>query len=332
MSHRIEFGLAIDFGVGPTSSRLHETQRLAALAEQYGFASIWAGESYPTAGGSFHSSSPLLQLAALVSSTSLRLGTGVTLLPAWNPLRLAYDAAALDRLSDGRLVLGVGAGTPALRRRFSCAADDVAIWLDEALQALRELWRGADGFCGREVVIEGSVAPTPVQPGGPPLWAGGRISRAARRAAAFADGWYAATNYRIPEVERQARIYRDECDRLGKRPGAISVNRLAIVSSSPEDALRDGGSGFEEVVASYVAMGAILDDEGMPTDPRTDRGLLEDLALLGETDAINRQLERYARAGVTHVQMRVLPGHTPAEVAERTIQRLGEEVLPVWRD
>lgn len=328
---RLEFGLAIDLGVGPAFERLERARRLVALAEDHGFRSVWAGESYPTAGESFHASSPLLFLAALASLTSLRLGTGVTLLPAWHPLRLAYDAAALDRITGGRLTLGVGIGTPALWRRFSGPSVDVGGWADEALQALRELWSGADGFRGRHLVVEGGVAPPPAQPGGPPLWVGGRVARATRRAAERGDGWYAATNYRIGEIERQAGRYAEECARLGKPVGAVAVNRLAVVSGSRDAAISDGGRALEAVVSSYVAMGAILGDDRRPADPLRDPGLLEDLLLTGDPDAVNEQVQRYATAGVTHLQARVLPGDLPLEVAERTIKLLGTEVLPAWR-
>ena len=98
-----------------------------------------AGESYPSGADSFHLASPLLALAVLARQTSLVIGTGVTLLPAWDVLRLAYDAANLDQLSEGRLVLGIGLGTPALWRRFGKASDDVAQRTDEALLALKAL-------------------------------------------------------------------------------------------------------------------------------------------------------------------------------------------------
>src|SRR5439155_5961245 len=82
----IRFGLALDFGTRRASLDrvVAEYVPLINLAERYGFESVWAGESYPTAPGGFHLPSPLLVLAALAPQTSVRLGTGVTLVPMWH--------------------------------------------------------------------------------------------------------------------------------------------------------------------------------------------------------------------------------------------------------
>ena len=100
----VKFGLALDFWntSKPLDSLLEDYVGLLTLAEQYGFDSVWAGENRPRSAESGHVPSPLLVLSALARSTRLRLGTGVTLLPVWHPLRLAYDAAMLDQISAGR--------------------------------------------------------------------------------------------------------------------------------------------------------------------------------------------------------------------------------------
>jgi alkanesulfonate monooxygenase SsuD/methylene tetrahydromethanopterin reductase-like flavin-dependent oxidoreductase (luciferase family) len=87
---RIQFGLAIDFGgaAGLLPSRLDAARCLAVLAEEHGFGSLWAGESYPTTSGDLHLPSPQLALSALSTSSSLRL---------------VYD---LDAASDGATVSG----------------------------------------------------------------------------------------------------------------------------------------------------------------------------------------------------------------------------------
>jgi len=111
---RIDFGLWLDAGLPSQTlaSRLEELAPLLAAAEEAGFDSVWVGEAWPRGPRQWHQQAPSLPLlAALVSLTRLRLGTGVLLLPAWAPLNLAYQAAALDQLSRGRLTLGVGSGT-----------------------------------------------------------------------------------------------------------------------------------------------------------------------------------------------------------------------------
>ncbi|MEU0313109.1 LLM class flavin-dependent oxidoreductase [Nocardioides sp. NPDC006273] len=79
-------------------------------------------------------------------TTRVRLGTGVLLAPAWHPLRLAYEAAAVDQLSGGRLVVGVGAGTPALSGWFSNEAPTGRI-MDELHDAVTSGRRIGGGGC-----------------------------------------------------------------------------------------------------------------------------------------------------------------------------------------
>jgi alkanesulfonate monooxygenase SsuD/methylene tetrahydromethanopterin reductase-like flavin-dependent oxidoreductase (luciferase family) len=332
---RLHFGLAIDFGsdTEPLDRRIDRLLPLLAEAERLGFESVSAGESYPTRGGFFHLPSPLLVLAALAPQTGLRLGTGVILLPAWNPLRLAYDTAVLDQLSNGRVFLGAGAGNPGTWQRFGAAADRLATRLDETLQALKALWRGEDGFTGDTVQVLGGIRPLPVQPGGPPIWLGGLVPRAATRAARFADGWFAASNHRLDTViEPQARRYRDALD--GGGPPLVAANRFTVVADSDAEARRVGGPAIEATLQLYAAMGGLADADGNRLPAGAERlgpQLDEALLLLGQPDTVNRRLERYAAAGVTHLQLRIGPADLAHDTMLRSVRLLGEQVLPAWR-
>lgn len=332
---RIQFGLALDLGAMRTTlqERLDAFVPLLRLAERYGFRSVWAGEAYPTAAaGSFHLPAPLLALATLAPRTSLRLGTGVTLLPAWQPLRLAYEAAVLDQLSGGRLVLGVGAGGPGLWARFGVAAATVGDWLDEALAALRALWAGEPGYRGPLLTIEGGVGPRPVQPGGPPIWVGGLAPRAARRAAQYGDAWTASTGYSLQEIRRQIARYHAALARLGKDPTAASAgaNRLTFLAETPERARAQGGPYLERMLRYYATRQGLRAADGTPVP--ADAPLLDtvgdEYCLLGSPETVAARLEAYARAGLTHVQLRVAPVDMPLELVAQTITLAGEHLLP----
>src|SRR2546423_6870737 len=108
----MKFGFALDFAtpIRTLDQQIDRYMELIRLGEQYGFDSVTAGEGYATRPDWGHVSSPLLVLAALAARTSMRLGTSVTLMPSWNPLKLAYDAAVLDQLTSGRLILGIRPG------------------------------------------------------------------------------------------------------------------------------------------------------------------------------------------------------------------------------
>jgi alkanesulfonate monooxygenase SsuD/methylene tetrahydromethanopterin reductase-like flavin-dependent oxidoreductase (luciferase family) len=162
-------------------------------AERLGFGSLWVNDSLVTP-----RIETLTMLAALAPVTStVTLGTA-TLLPVLRrPVQAAQQIASVDLLSDGRLVLGVGAGFPGRfgqplhewsqvpwPRRFARLDETVALW--------RQLWSGgAPGdFHGELLSFDDLPASTPAyRPGGPPIWLGGASPGALARAGRHYDGW-----------------------------------------------------------------------------------------------------------------------------------------------
>jgi len=248
------------------------------------------------------------------------------LLPAWHPLRLGYDAAVLDRLTEGRLNLGVGLGTPSLWRRFGLPTERMADRADEMLQALRALWRGEAGFQGELVSVSGGIWPLPWTSGGPPLWVGGRVRRSATRAARYGDGWYGATSYRLGEVARMARWYREACAQAHLPLGAVAVNRIVFVAETGERARIEAAPYVDALLRKYVAIRAILDVDGNPVDEAGLQRFVDELVIVGDPDEVRRQLEAYEQAGVTHIQARIWPSDMPFEIAQRTLRLLGKHV------
>ena len=329
----MEFGLAIDFGsrTETLSNRLRSTVPLLELAETLGFTSIWAGEQYPTSDDYFHLPAPLQILAALAPQTGLTLGTGVTLLPAWDPLRLAYEVAVLNEIADGRLILGIGVGTPALAARFGTSPERLGDRLDETLQALRAMWSGNTDFHGELINMAAPIHPRPIRTPGPDIWVGGLVKRSASRAAVFGDGWYGATSYGLAhDITRQADRYRLACIANGQPVGAVSVNRLVALAPTDQAARLECGPYLEPVLDFYADRKVLADRQGVPLT--TGQGSLldfvgDDVAMIGSPSTVNTIIEAYAAAGVTHIQARVRPGDMPMAMVARTIKLLGEEVI-----
>lgn len=134
----------------------------------------------------------MLSLVAAVTTT-LRLQTGILVLPYRNPFVVARAAATLDVFSGGRLTLGIGAGY--MKGEYKALGVDFERrneLMDESLRAMKAAWTGenfsfeGEGFNARE----NRLRPMPVQRPHPPILAGGNSRRAIRRAVELADGWY----------------------------------------------------------------------------------------------------------------------------------------------
>lgn len=332
----ITMGLAVDFQ-SPTRTldqQLDGFRQLIAVAERHGFDSVTAGEGYGQRPDFGHLPSPLLALAALSSSTHMKLGTGVTLLPSWQPVRLAEDAALLDQILGGRLLLGVALGSPALARRFGRDPAQSGDFLDDMLAALRALWAGEDGFEGKHLQIDGGIGVRPIRLGGPVMWVGGSVRRSAERAAEWGDGWIASTSYSFDEVARQSRRYREALVARGKDPsrGVVVANRLTIVAETDAD-VRHAAEYGGKILERYARGGSFGDDPSVRSASGSQLLHLMDEArcVVGTPDGVIQTLRRYEAAGVTHVQARVSPADTPLELAIRTVEVLGKHVLPAIR-
>jgi len=174
----------------------------ARAAEAAGFDSVWAGEHIvlpdpqvppsPMAPGDPALDSLLALTWAAAHTTTIRLTTGIVILPQRNPVVLAKEVATLDVLSRGRVMLGVGVGylEPEFRALGANFEERGAV-TDEYLDAMAQLWYGEHPeYHGRFVDFAGIDAhPRPIQRP-VPLVAAGNSPPAYRRAVARARGWY----------------------------------------------------------------------------------------------------------------------------------------------
>jgi len=331
---RMRIGLALDWGTERTTldSLLREFVPLIQLAERYGFDSLWVGQHFPTGPDMFHPPSPLLVLAAVAPHTGLALGTGVLLLPMWNPITLAYEVATLDQLCGGRLVLGVGIGRPRDWEKFGLPREVIGRRTDEMLAALRALWSGADGYQGETISCPGAIWPRPIRPGGPPLWVGGSIGRAMRRAATLGDAWYAGSTHHLRVIAETTVRYRAALAAAGKDPATarVAANRSTVIADTTERAWAEGGAYLEALMHTYRRLGSMrLPDGSLAT---AETAILpqvgDEVCLIGSPDDVSAKLEAYLAAGVTDVALRVSLSDIPNELARRSITLAGEHVLP----
>ena len=274
-------------GVGAGAQR-EVLDAVAAAAESCGFATLWAGEHvvmvdssssrYPYAADGRIAvpapadwNDPMLTLSFAAATTErIGIATGVLLLPEHNPVVMAKQAATLDRLSGGRLTLGVGIGWSreefdALGVPFARRAARTA----EYVAAMRTLWRAeVASFDGEFVTFDAvRVNPKPVADGRVPIVLGGNSDPALRRVAAWGDGWYGFNLPTVSDVAERLAFLDAQCRSIGRATGQL---RRAVALSEPQagdlPALAD--LGVDELV--------IVDSP--PADPRLVTGWVSALA------------------------------------------------------
>ena len=224
-------------GLGPLTNP--EWVRAAATtAERVGFSALWAPEhivlvdrfssKYPYPAGEFSTDTPIadpfttLVFAAACTKT-IRLATGICLVPEHNPLALAKTAATADRLSGGRLVLGTGIGW--LEEEFRALGvpwERRAQRTREYIDVMRKLWREDRSSYSGEFVKFSDVRsfPKPANPGGIPVWFGGESEPALRRVAEYGDGWIGFNL--TPDQQRQKSDGSRSCSKRAAASAATS--------------------------------------------------------------------------------------------------------------
>ena len=301
----VEFGVLIPTREVVMSGRPQTAPLLtmAERAEAAGFDSVWIGDSITAR----PRHEPLTLMAAIAARTRrVRLGTGVLLPALRNPVVLAHVVGTLDRVAEGRVILGVGiaADMPAIRREFAAVGVPferrVGRFL-ETLEICRALWsRDHVSFKGTHFTLDDvTMEPKPPRAGGPPIWIGGSGPTALREAARF-DAWFPTG----PSVEFFAEQF----------PRVQSAARAA--GSSPDDVLG----------AAYLTLA--LDPDPAKAEARMNQFLetyyaapakvikARQAGYAGSLEGCVEWLQRWIDAGARHIALRFAGGDQLAQVDE----------------
>lgn len=285
------------------------------LAERLGFHSIWFPELHFSGRGS--TPAPLLLLAAAAARTSrLRLGTTSYLLPIRHPVQVAEEIAVLDRLSNGRTILGVGRGfRPALFETFGVPSAEKRQRFEAALETILRAWRGeavaylpAADQAGEPTPVR--VSPTPVQQPHPPIWVAAFGPRALAQAGRLGLPYLASPVESLPRLIENYARHREACG------DAVDLGVLPIPIMRTVFATRDESA--ERRVREALAKQATALLSARPSGLRSaGTAELDDWALVGRPEAVAEQIERYReKLGVTHLIVRArVPAASSSEVA-----------------
>jgi len=323
------------FGVAPTQwgdlfpRCLEET----VLAERKGFTSVWMLEHHGTEEGYFPS--PLAALEALATSTkTMRLGTCILILPIRHPLHVAEEAALLDVVSGGRLVLGVGLG---YRREefeaFGVPLGERGSRLEEGVELIKRLWTESSvTFKGKHFTLDNvSLSPKPLQRPRPPIWIGGWSRAQLRRAASLGDSWLPGPVPPFQKVKECLAIYGESLRRLGKdmEDVELPLMRNVHVAEDGETAWSQAEKPLLSMYRSqYLEWGHYLVKPGEEAEK-----LIGERCIIGSPDECIQQIERHRRElGVTQLLCRVSYPGLSAEAVKKSITLLGEKVIPYFAE
>jgi probable F420-dependent oxidoreductase len=267
--------------------------QVAQAAEAAGFESVWTGE-HIVLPDPRSDRSPLPPETAMLDTVvaltliaahtaQLRLGSGIIVLPQRNPLVLAKELASLDVVSNGRLIVGVGAGY--LEPEFAAIGVPMerrGARMDDYLRALRAVWTmDRPSHSGEFSSFSGVAAyPRPVQQPMPPIVVGGGSAGALRRAVTMGNGWY-GFGLDLEHTRQCVEAITRAADRF-ERPGELGELELTV---TPVD-------GFDRrIVEQYAEAGVHrLVFLPQPDAPRRERHLTVPV------DRILRNIEAIAAA------------------------------------
>ncbi|MGH3164589.1 MAG: LLM class flavin-dependent oxidoreductase [Trebonia sp.] len=231
----------------PPARQLAERLDLIEAYERLGYYAYHLAEHHGTPLGI--TPSPHLLLAAASQRTSrIRLGTLISILPLYHPMRVIEEACTLDQLTNGRLDLGVGRGISPIETAFhGVPGEETAERFDEAFEIVRTgLMSESVTFRGKYYDIERApVVTRPVQEPHPPLWYGTRTLDRARWCARLGLPMMALVPSR--KVRELTDAYREEWAALGRSPDdlpPLGISRSVVVAPTDAEAMKIANRAF----------------------------------------------------------------------------------------
>lgn len=323
----------------PTAQVFGEVAEQTKLADELGYSIAWFAEHHFS--NYCLCASPLMMVAHCAAMTQkIRLGTAVVVLPLYNPSRLAAEIATVDALSNGRLMLGIGAGyQPYEFERFGVNIAQNLEMTNEICDIL-DLAFSQDFFSydGKHFKMPKTHIPArPVQK--PlPIYVAGHTQTMFRAAARH--GYRVLTSGRVGGAKLLAEQYADivaafAAENVPLSQAHITVNRFAHITDSREEGMRFAENArYQSRLASSlrrrqeVMQGKVLVDVPFPDEPSLET--IYNDSLIGDAETVAEKLVAEIRATKpVHVCFSFKVGNTPHKAAMRSMELMMGEVKPL---
>lgn len=302
----------ITIGFSATMPTPKAAREVSDLADRLGYESIWTGDHIAFAVPMLD---PFLQLTMLAAiNPRVVLGTGVYLMPLRHATTVAKLAATFDIMTEGRFIFGVGVGGEFPNEYSACGVPvkERGARLTDGIRTIRKLWTG-EKVSNEESKFypfkDVQMLPRPVQPGGPPIWTGGRSKGALERCGRMGDGWisYVVT----PEMYRDGLQQIDAAAKAAKRQiKSFGTSHLVFmrIDDTYERAL--------DIAAASLSKRYAMDF----------RAAAQKYAVLGTPSDVAKRIADFHAAGVRHFALDCVG---PLEDRDAQLERFAKEVRPL---
>jgi alkanesulfonate monooxygenase len=306
------FGIAArNFTAYPEMPDARALVEYGVRMEQLGFDSLWVWDHVLLGvDPNFPIIESLTLLTAIAARTkTIKLGTGILVLPLRNPVVLAKQLASMDLLSEGRLIMGMASGW--YKREFDAVGvpyDKRGKIMDENLEILTRFWTEdmVKGEYTYHQIPAGVMFPKPVQKPRPPILIGGYVDRVLQRAATAGDGWLTYF-YRPESFAKSWCKIRNFASESGKDPDTLLNAAQLPIRIGPSRAA------IESEMMEWL---------GKEWDYASWSDSTKDSAIIGTVDECVAQLKEHLAAGVQKLIF------VPYKYEMSQIEAIARDVIP----
>jgi alkanesulfonate monooxygenase SsuD/methylene tetrahydromethanopterin reductase-like flavin-dependent oxidoreductase (luciferase family) len=304
-------------------------------AESYGCYAALVSEHHFVENGYFPA--PFVTMAAIAASTNkIKIGSGIVILPLYDPVHVAEHGAVLDVISAGRLILGVGQGyRPEEFDGFRVPLTSRPGRLREGVEVIRALWtRPSVTYAGKHYRLRDvTLLPQPIQKPSPPIWVAAKIRPAVELAAEIGDAWFGDPITPFAVLKHRLMNYKTALERKGQSIEALEfpLMREAYCADTDERAWKEARDPVLYIYHEYLDWGHMQDEDGRPVAPG-DKNALELLRrrfIIGSPETCIRDCRRYRdELGVSNLVLRMKFPGLPHDRVMNSIRLWAEKVMP----
>lgn len=336
---------------GMQTKYYREALEQVRYAEQLGYASVWFTEHHFSRHGIVPSSLAVLAYLAGVTST-IRLGTAVSVLPFHNPIQLAEEAATVDLLSDGRLDLGVGRGYQwGEFHKFGISMDEATRRFEEVMEVLTRAWTATEPFDHQGEFWrfnDMTLHPRPVQVPHPPLWVAASSPTSMDRVARHHWNLLIGQGESFQQVAAQVEYFRAAVADAGGMysPNRVVAARAMYTAPSQEQARQDTEAPFMWFKRTGQEVGAPPDHrvELLPEDFKEYRRryahgvyanydtMWDNVTLFGTPDSVAERIAGLRHAGVENLIFFINYGGIEHRKVMASLELFASQVMPLFQD